>query len=42
MLKNCGVVVVVGGWPTGFYCQPKAPLGLIRFWNLLELGWGWD
>ena len=30
----------VGGWwwPTGFYCQPQAPLGLIGTWLGLGLG----
>ena len=40
MLKSYGV----GGgwwwwWPTGFYCQPQSPLGLIGVETGLGLGW---
>ena len=35
MLKSYRVVG--GGWPTGFYCQPQSPLGLIG----VETGLDW-
>ena len=40
MLKSYGVVVVVGGWPTAFLCQPQSPLVLDLIGTKLGLGLG--